>query len=148
MKYYFIMLIFCFSSCLLAQESNQKIEDIDIEKFVTILIESKSTKINYDSIIIRTLFETGISQERYGQILRSSLEGKKLSITKMEQDGMAKINKKDNSIKIVKNQILLTLCEEKSFSIIKYNYIMEKMKSDVFLRDSIISLISKYKDNK
>lgn len=142
------MLIFCFSSCLLAQESNQKIEDIDIEKFVTILIESKSTKINYDFIIIRTLFETGISQERYGQILRSSLEGKKLSITKMEQDGMAKINKKDNSIKIVKNQILLTLCEEKSFSIIKYNYIMEKMKSDVFLRDSIISLISKYKDNK
>lgn len=131
-----------------AQELSTAFSDSEIESYVKTVIATKSQYINHDSMIIATLQEVNLSQERYGQILKAKIAGQEIQLTSDETVAIKAIQQKDQVVRQSKALFLEQKCQANAISKSTFEAIKKQSVLDGDLKKRINNFMTQYRDNK
>ena len=114
MKYYLLIFLLLGSLFLSGQVSDISIAEKTA--FSKILLTNKAKAINTDSMVIKTLLDSGMSEERYAVILKSGLNGEKITLTDKDKISLSAIQQINQDIKSQETSILTALCQKEGIS--------------------------------
>jgi hypothetical protein len=139
MKYYFLFLVFCQTYLVFGQGSN--ISSNESERFVKILLANKTNQAAYETLIIDALNTTGMSLDRYAQIIRSGFSGEKVVVTANEQITLDKIKSIKNQEETDQYSRLLGLCSVEKMDIKRYQDLYQRYQKDVSFQQALLPII-------
>ncbi|MBK8624162.1 MAG: hypothetical protein IPN86_00885 [Saprospiraceae bacterium] len=146
MKYLFITWILMVSSIILAQ-INDPIDD-ESKSFVKIMLTSKQYKQNIESLLIKTIEESGINIERYGEIIRSRYDGLKIVLTEKDSATLLKIKVIQKAFNTRKEETLNALCVKEKLNRERFDFLLDKYRKDITYQQALLPIISSEIANK
>lgn len=140
MKYYLLIFLLLGSLFLSGQVSDISIAEKTA--FSKILLANKTKAINTDSMVIKALLDSGMSEERYAEILKSGFNGEKIALTDKDRISLSAIQQVSQDIKSQETSILTALCQKEGISYNRYNQILKIYKGDISFQQSLLPFIN------
>ena len=135
MKYYLLIFLLLGSLFLSGQVSDISIAEKTA--FSKILLANKTKAINTDSMVIKALLDSGLSEERYAEILKSGFNGEKIALTDKDRISLSAIQQVSQDIKSQE-----TSCQKEGISYNRYNQILKIYKGDISFQQSLLPFIN------
>ena len=148
MKFYFIFFlivsfVFVHDVRLTAQKESSYNQE-QLQKFVTIYLESKRISVNHDSLVADILQKSNLNKEYYATVLRKSIEDDEKTALKQNEGLVKEISRIKNELKIIKENNTTTLCAKYALETEIYYSILEKYKSDPTFQNNLVIYFEEY----
>ena len=91
---------------------------------------------------MKALLDSGMSEERYAVILKSGLNGEKITLTDKDKISLSAIQQVSQDIKSQETSILTALCQKEGISYNRYNQILKIYKGDISFQQSLLPFIN------
>lgn len=125
------VLIACTATEGIGQDAGQSFTEEQFQRFARVYLAQMSIETVPDSLIQLTLQEAAMSPQRYGEILRAGLEGRKVSLSKSEQEVFSTLSKLESDFAKYREERLMGICIDEGIPWSIYRLMEEKFGSEV-----------------
>ena len=135
-----IFFLLLFSIVLAAQNSDTLYNESDLRTFVKIKSTSITSGLNIDSIIQEVVYTSGISIERFQEIIKNGFNEKSEILTESEKKSLSLFQIAQTNYAKNKKTRLMNLCKKENMSAEKYEFLDTKFIKSISFQQSLIPL--------
>lgn len=137
----------CIAICFLFSQwtycQNTSPTDTELVKFSKVFIQQKVDLHKFETKTIEVLDQTGMSHERYGEILRAQFTGDQIIIKAEEQSTIDALANLKTEFQQEKEETLSRQCTEVGLTSDRYNEINQNQRKDYKTKQRLQSFLKK-----
>ena len=144
MRYTVFIALFFLSAIVVHGQDALAYTDVEKENFVAVFWEIKEYPKVEGAVVQAILKDAGISPDRYGEMIRSQIEGDKIKPNEAERAVLSAIRDTQDSYLQEKSEFENSSCTRHGLSTERYNEILQAYRSNIEFQHSMRPFFNAY----